>query len=487
MNPRPFQILIVSPNRTHLRRLSRFLDAFGYEIHQATNGDAAIAAAEAARPDFLILDAGTGTAANLPLCREIRRIWPRSYTYSLLLSQGLEVGDVTAALEAGFDDFLADPIVFGELLARLRVGARFIEFEKRLAEQAGIDQLTGLADKTALKQELNRRATSAKGTAGWLALFDLDDFERLAGRLGHGSARTLLRQVGQHFRERVGNDKQTGTGTSAGGTNFVAAVHDGRLAVVFTANGSESALAWCEDHLLHLSETEFKIDEQAHKLTASCGLTEIAAGENFDVVEGRAARALGLAQTSGRNCAVTSDEVERDALEWTELAAEGKLFETTLARDVMHLCPVLLHMDETLEQAHALLSQTGLAHAPVVDSEKRLAGLVALDQLAAARLRNPKPRGDSLGGSSVRLVRHVMNKDVTRFDVDAPLAELMEFFTGENDSLAVIVRDKEPRGLVYCHSLASLNERLTSDHFATSQTISGSSADLLVPDLALVE
>jgi len=93
----------------------------------------------------------------------------------------------------------------------------------------------------------------------------------------------------------------------------------------------------------------------------------------------------------------------------------------------------------------------------------------------------------ALAHDSVRLVRHVMTTDVTRFDVDAPLAELMEFFTGENSSMAIIVRDKEPRGLVYCHSLASLNERLTSDHFAMNHTITGSSADLLVPDLALVE
>ena len=169
------------------------------------------------------------------------------------------------------------------------------------------------------------------------------------------------------------------------------------------------------------------------------------------------------------------------------MAADGKLFETTFARDVMHLCPVLLHMDETLDQAHSLLSQTGLPHAPVVDGENRLAGIVSLDQVAAARLRNPRPRGDQLGSSSVRLVRQVMTNDVKRFDVDATLAELMEFFTGESGSLAVIVRGKEPRGIVYCHSLASLNERLTADHFATSHIISGTSADLLVPDLALVE
>lgn len=479
MSPRPFQILIVSPNRAHLRRLSRFLDVFGYDVRQATSSESAIAAAQVTQPDFLILDCDRGQSADLSLCRTIRRFWPQGYTYCLLMSEknevGTEVGDVTAALEAGFDDFLAVPIVYGELLARLRVGARFIEFEKRIAEQSGVDSLSGLADKAALKRELNRRSSTAKGSIGWLALLDLDDFQRVADRLGRLATQEFIRQVAQHIREQAGDG------------NFVAGLSEGRFALLLTATGIESAAACCEEFLIRLPEKTFNIAEQSQKQTASCGLTEVTAGENYDVIESRAARALNLAKTSGRNCAVTSDEVERDAADWTELAAEGKLFETTLARDVMHHCPVRLHMDETLDQAHVLLSQTGLAHAPVVDAEKRLVGLVSLDQLAAARLRSPKPRGDNLAGSSVRLVRHLMSKDVARFDVDASLAELMEFFSGENSTLAVIVRDKEPQGLIYCHSLASLNERLTADHFASNQTSTGGSADLLVPDLAMAE
>jgi hypothetical protein len=80
-----------------------------------------------------------------------------------------------------------------------------------------------------------------------------------------------------------------------------------------------------------------------------------------------------------------------------------------------------------------------------------------------------------------------MSTDVTRFDECTPLAELMEFFTGETATLAIIVRDKKPRGLVHCHALAALNERLTADHFASTKPRTGTSADLLVPDLAMAE
>jgi diguanylate cyclase (GGDEF)-like protein len=476
MTTRPFTILIVSPDRLSLRRLSKFLDVFGYDVRQATDAENALAAAEAARPDFLIVDGSSGQPADLQLCRSIRRVWPEGYTYALLLSEKPEVGDITAALEGGFDDFLAAPIVFGELLARLRAGARFLEYERRLAEQSGLDSLTGLADKAALTTELHRRSQGAKGAIGWLAVFDLDYFQRIADRLGRAGAQELLRQFAQHLRGRSGTDY------------YAAGLGEDRIAVILPASGGETAATWCEEELKALAAGTFTVADQEHRLTASCGLTEVTAGESLDMIQARVQRALQLAKASGRNCVVTSGEVDRDADAWAAFAADGKLFQTTLARDVMHPCPLLLHSDEALEQAHALLTQTGLAHAPIVDGEGKLAGIVSLDQLAAARLRNPKQRGGASGSnSSVRLVRHVMTTDVTRFDETTPLGELMEFFTGESATIAIIVRDKKPRGLVHCHALAALNERLTAEHFSSLKPKTGSSADLLVPDLAMAE
>ena len=476
MSQRPFTILIVSPDRASLRRLSKFLDVFGYDVRQAVDSAQALAAAESAHPDFLILDGSGGQPADLALCRAIRRIWPQGYTYGLLLAERPEISQVTAALEAGFDDFLAAPIVFGELLARLRAGARFIEFERRLAHQSGFDTSTGLADKAALAAELARRSQGTKGQAGWLAVLDLDYFDGVADRLGRAGTRELLRQVAEFALSRCGKEE------------FAATLGADRIALLLPAIGGETAAAWCEELLKALAGTDLSLADQTLRVTASCGLTQVTAGELLDAAQTRAVKALALAKSSGRNCVATSDEVERDAEAWAAFAAEGKLFQTTLARDVMHPCPLILSRDETLDHAHALLSQTGLSHAPVVDADNKLAGLVSLDQLAAARLRTPGSKPAAVNSkSSVRLVRQVMTADAHRYDEETPLAELMEFFTGQSDTIAVIVRDKRPRGLVHCHALAALNERLTVEHFATAKPPTSTSADLLVPDLAMAE
>ena len=119
MTHRPLTILLVSGNRLLLRRMSRFLDVFGYQVLQAADAVQAIAAAESAAPDFLIVDAAGDSPASLQLCRNVRRLATDNYMYSLLLASDPDFANLTEALEAGFDDFLLHPLVFGELLARL--------------------------------------------------------------------------------------------------------------------------------------------------------------------------------------------------------------------------------------------------------------------------------------------------------------------------------------------------------------------------------
>lgn len=472
MNSRPFTILIVSPDRGLLRRLSKFLEVFGYDVRQATDDQQALAAAQAARPDYFILDASHGDPVDLQLGRQVRRIWPRGYTFSLLLAEKPEVADVTAGLEAGFDDFLVAPVVFGELLARLRAGARVIEFERRFADQAGIEPITGLADKDALAAQIAERSQHTKGTVGWLALIDLDYFFRIADQFGRPAAQTLLRDAAQLIQGQCSPP------------TLAASLADDRVAVWLPPNSEAEAVACAEASLAAIAGHTFQVSGQPTQLTASCGITEVTSGESLDAVLVRASRSLQLAKGSGRNCVATSQEVEREAETWAAYAADGQLFQTTSARDVMQPCPLLLHLDETLDQASALLELTGLAVAPVVDHEGKLVGTAALDRVAAARLRGEaKPRESG----SVRLVRHVMTSEVTKFDETTPLARLLEFFTGEAAPLAVIVRDRRPRGIVTCQGLAALNEKLATGHFCPAQPRTNTSADLLVPELALAE
>ncbi len=53
---RPWKILLASEDRGLLRSLSRFLRVFGYEVDETADAQQAVAAWEARRPDFLVID-----------------------------------------------------------------------------------------------------------------------------------------------------------------------------------------------------------------------------------------------------------------------------------------------------------------------------------------------------------------------------------------------------------------------------------------------
>jgi diguanylate cyclase (GGDEF)-like protein len=386
------------------------------------------------------------------------------------LLQERDIPTLTDAMEAGFDDFLVQPVVYGELLARLRAGSRVIEFERRLGEQLGYDTTTGLLDKLSLQMRFDARAADAATQPFALALIDLDAFGRVNRRWGEAAATTLFKSVASWFEEQT-TDAET-----------LAVVQPNRFGLLLPDQPRDAAAERCRDLLAALAEQAFTVCSQELRLTASAGLVVVEANENFQRTQQRAEKALQLAKSSGRNCLITNDEVDEEVEAWAEAAAAGRLFETTLARDVMIPCPLLLAPEESLDQAFALLEQTHLTAAPVVDSEGQLLGVVTREHLETRLPRSGRPRS-----SSIRLVRHIMATDTPTFDETTSLTHLMEFFSLEGHEMALIVREGKPLGTVTCQGLAALNDRLATDRFVPCERASVESAFLVVPDLPMAE
>ncbi len=123
MGAQPIRVLLVSEDRGLLRCLRKLLKICGCEVCQAAAVRQAPAALESVSPDFLILDAQGDLDAVLEIsrCASARRA--RGELYTLLLADSPGVHELYTALEAGVDDFLSNPVVYCELLARLRGGA----------------------------------------------------------------------------------------------------------------------------------------------------------------------------------------------------------------------------------------------------------------------------------------------------------------------------------------------------------------------------
>lgn len=479
MADRNYSLLVVSSDRMLLRRLTRFLDVFGYEVRQAVNVSGAEAAVEAGRVDFLVVDAALGKQ-TAQICRAVRRAAAGGYTYALLLTKDPEATDLTEALDAGYDDFLSAPVVYGELLSRLRAGARVLEFERRLLEQQECDPATGLSTSGALLAQVRDRlallgtprSSSGKSSkSAALVVMDVDFFRRLHKKLGYTASQKLAAAVAERLRSTDESLAWNALGID-------------RFAIVLDHQSEKEAAEWAKNWLHDVFQKEFPWGQDKIQLSASAGVAVLAADQSPQKILDRALAALQLAKASGRGSVATSREVDEDNETWTHLAAGGNLFATTRARDVMIPCSIQLSIDDTFEQAQAVFDQSRLSAIPVVDGDGRFAGVITSEQVSERRSQSgPRPRTSG----SVRLLKQIMVADVPKFDESATLSELMEFFTGDGSPLAVVVRERRPTGIVFCQSLAALNERLSPKNFAPPTPYLPTSDYLLVPDSTAVE
>jgi len=465
MSSRPLRILVSSDDRKILRRLSTFLEAFGYEVRQAAGRAQLDAAFRAGLPACLILDVGESLAEAVPWCAELRGHAPDEYVHVLLLTDEPGPAILAEALAAGADDFLTRPVVYGEVLSRLRAAARTIEFERRLREQAGVDPLVGLPSHAALLDRLARRAAAGASQPAVCVALDVDFLEGVARQHGRDAADALIRAVGEKLIELHEPAEP------------IASLGAGRFAALLLGVSEEEAVAWAERIRAAVAETEFTVAGAAVRTSLSGAVVPVAAGADPQAVLEQAAAVLRWAKQSGRNVIVRAGEFSEEIRAWNEFVAQGRLFEGTIARDIMTPCTLALRSGDSLERAGSLLARSHLGVLPVVDDEGRLVGVLCGAALVA------RPGVDT----SLATVEGVMEAPALARDEETRFDELMDFFRRQPTARLVIVRDGRPTGLVTANNLLALSVPLTAGSFAPTEPFSPSSSYLLVPDLAAAD
>jgi len=115
-------VALVIDDEPQIRRLLRVtLEANGYTVFDAVNGNDGIVQAAQCRPDIILLDLGLPDLDGVEVLKRIRE-WSRVPV--IVLSVRDREDDKIAALDAGADDFVTKPFSSGELLARLRTTLR---------------------------------------------------------------------------------------------------------------------------------------------------------------------------------------------------------------------------------------------------------------------------------------------------------------------------------------------------------------------------
>ena len=111
------RILIVEDETDMARGLQYNLEARGYEVILASDGEAGYQAALSGAPDLVLLDVMLPKRDGYDVCRALRKVAPR-LPVLMLTARGGE-NDLVLGLKLGADDYIRKPFSTAELMARI--------------------------------------------------------------------------------------------------------------------------------------------------------------------------------------------------------------------------------------------------------------------------------------------------------------------------------------------------------------------------------
>ena len=116
----PPRILIVDDNETNRDILATRLRPHGYELIEAGDGEAALAAAQQNHPDLILLDVMMPKLDGIEVCRRVKADSELPFIPVILITALGDSKDVVAGLEAGADEYLTKPVDQAALVARVK-------------------------------------------------------------------------------------------------------------------------------------------------------------------------------------------------------------------------------------------------------------------------------------------------------------------------------------------------------------------------------
>lgn len=295
------RILIAEDDPISRRMLQAFLSKWGYEVELAADGLEALARLEpAGAPQLAVLDWMMPGLEGPEVCRKVRQLADRPYTYILLLTARGQKDDLLRGLESGADDYLTKPFDSQELRARLRVGERILDLQRNLIAareelrfRATHDVLTGIPNRATALEAIQRECSRQLREGGPLTviILDLDHFKSINDRYGHLCGDQVLREAARRIAASVRTYDTVGR---YGGEEFL---------IVAPTTDAPGSLALAERIRQAVEQPPIQSEKGPVHVTASCGVANSDGANTIPASEmlRLADEALYRAKAAGRN------------------------------------------------------------------------------------------------------------------------------------------------------------------------------------------
>lgn len=166
--------------------------------------------------------------------------------------------------------------------------------------EARTDSLTGLMNRRAIDDELNRRFAEWRRHGGSLSLVlvDVDHFKKFNDTYGHLAGDVVLAGVAHELSESM---RESDLVARFGGEEFIA---------LLPSSDSRDATLAAERIRKAIDQKEFYYEGNQLHVTVSCGATEALDGETIESLIHRADDALYASKDAGRNCSHWHDGID---------------------------------------------------------------------------------------------------------------------------------------------------------------------------------
>lgn len=193
-------VLIVDDEPYVIDSVKSELEATGFNVIVATNGQDALDLARKVRPDLILLDILMPKISGLEVCSRIREDFLTSRIPIVILTVLSDTRKKVMAINGGADDFLTKPFDPEEVVARIRMIIR------RTETNLGSNPLTRLPGNTEIYREIEYRLSSKKKFA--IAYLDIDNFKAFDDKYGYQRGDKVIVETGliiQANAARYGN------------------------------------------------------------------------------------------------------------------------------------------------------------------------------------------------------------------------------------------------------------------------------------------
>ena len=216
----PITVLVIEDHPDQRDLLAIVLQREGYRVVTAAHGLEALEKLEKENVQIALSDIMMPKMDGFELISRIRSNPALKNIYLILITARIQEGDRVRGLDLGADDYITKPFSFSELLARVRVGSRVVQYQRHLEYQTQVDSLTGLFNRRAFESKVHEEFERAKRYHNpfSLLILDIDNFKAINDTYGHHGGDTALVKISEILREKT---RQSDSPSRYGGEEFV--------------------------------------------------------------------------------------------------------------------------------------------------------------------------------------------------------------------------------------------------------------------------